>query len=230
MDEQMDHPFDAQELEDQGLSIPTLFLNLGDSVAKLLALPELADRWDDKSALDGLTIGAVAAHLGRAFTTTWLYIQADPVDAASAIPAPTYFARVLRGSAEEIAELNATIAQRAGDDAEKGFEGVLDVHRSTLKDLRLQFIGERADRGIEVLDGMIMHLDDYLITRMVEAVVHSDDLCASLGIETPAFETEAVDLVMGAIVGVARERHGDLAILRAFTRGERSTDGLLPVF
>lgn len=230
MNEQTDHPFDDQELEGQGTSIPTLFLDLGDSVGELLALPELAQRWDDESALDGLTIGAVAAHLGRAFTTTWTYIQADPVDAATAIAAPTYFARVLRGNDEEIAELNASIAHRAGEDAEKGVDGVRDVHRSTLKDLRLQFIGERADRGIEVLDDMIMHLDDYLVTRMVEAVVHSDDLCASLGIETPAFQTEVVDLVMAAIVGVARERHGDLAILRAFTRGERSNDGLLPVF
>jgi hypothetical protein len=36
------------------------------------------------------------------------------------------------------------------------------------------------DRLITVLGGRVMQLDEYLVTRVVEIVVHSDDLAASL--------------------------------------------------
>jgi len=91
-------------------------------------------------------------------------------------------------------------------------------------------IGEPPERGIEVFGDMCMPLDDYLVTRMVEAVVHSDDLAVSLGLETPSFAPDVLDLVMVALLGIARERHGDLAALRTFARGERATADLLPVF
>ena len=58
---------------------------------------------------------------------------------------------------------------------------------------------------------------------MIEAVVHSDDLAYSLGIEMPSFVPDVVDLVMAALLGVARQRHGDIAVIRAFARGERAT-------
>ena len=52
------------------------------------------------------------------------------------------------------------------------------------QDLKVKLIGEAEDRGIEVLEGMVMQLDDYLVTRMVEAVVHADDLAVSIGVDT----------------------------------------------
>ena len=75
-----------------------------------------------------------------------------------------------------------------------------------------------------------MPLDSYLVTRMVEAVIHSDDLAHSLGIDTPTFAPDVVDLVMVALLGMARERHGDIIMLREFARGERATGDRLPVF
>jgi len=177
-----------------------------------------------------MTMGALAAHLGRAFTTTQLYLQADPVAVAEDVDASSYFVGVFSRSADEIAELNATIAQRAADDAEPGAAAVRERHALALEDLKLRLIGEPAERGIEVFEDMAMQLDDYLVTRMVEAVVHSDDLAYSLGIDTPEFAPDVVDLVMAALLGIARERHGEVGVLRAFTRAERSEASPLPVF
>lgn len=217
-------------LESKRASIPTLFLELGNTVTTMLSVPGLEERWDEPSALDGLTIGALAAHLGRAFTTTWLYMQADPSGFDDDIDASSYFHKAFDRSAEDLAELNAGIAQRASDDAELGAQGVLDLHISTIGDLRMRLVGMPAERGIEVFDDICMPLDSYLVTRMVEVLVHSDDLSVSLGIETPEFAPDVVDIVMVALLGVARERHGDAAMLREFTRGERASGDRLPVF
>lgn len=216
-------------LESKRASIPTLFLELGDTVGAMLSQPVLAERWDEPSALEGMTIGALAAHLGRAFTTTWLYLQADPIGFDDDIDASSYFFKALDRPAEDLAELNAGIAQRASDDAELGALGVFDLHETTISDLRMRLVGAPAERGIEVFDDICMPLDSYLVTRMVEVVVHSDDLAVSLGIDSPVFAPDVVDLVLVALLGVARERHGDVAILREFTRSERATGECLPV-
>lgn len=217
-------------LESKRASVPSLFLELGNKVGALLAEPAVAAKWNEPSALEGMTVGALAAHLGRAFTTTWLYVQADPCGVAADVDASTYFHQVFDRPTEEIDDLNANIAQRAQDDADGGAQAVIDLHNSTVADLRIRLIGEPAERGIEVFGDLCMQLDDYLVTRLVEAVVHSDDLAVSVGVDTPAFAPDVVDLVMVTMLGVARERHGDIAMLREFARGERASGSTLPVF
>jgi len=216
-------------LESKRASIPTLFLEMGDTVGMLLAHPDIERRWNEPSALENMTIGALAAHLGRAFTTVWLYIQADECVKTVDVDASAYFKLAFDRPDEDMDELNANIVQRAIDDAEPGVEAVRERHERTVVDLRTKLIGEAADRGIEVFGGVCMPLDSYLVTRMVEAVVHCDDLAFSLGIETPTFAPDIVDLVMVALLGAARERHGDVAVLREFTRGERAPGNTLPV-
>jgi hypothetical protein len=78
-----------------------------------------------------------------------------------------------------------------------------------------------------VFAGKVMRLDDYLATRIVEQVVHLDDLARSLNIDPwpnpPG--AEAIVIQFGAEVG--RLRHGGTAMLRALYRGE--PDPALPV-
>lgn len=216
-------------LESKRASIPTLFLEMGDQVTQLLAHPDVERRWDEPSALAGMSVGALAAHLGRAFTTTWLYVQADPCPVDDEVDASSYFQHAFDRPDEDVDELNASIVQRAIDDAETGAAAVRELHDNTVADLRRRLIGEPADRGIEVFGDLCMQLDDYLVTRMVETVVHSDDLAVSLGIEAPAYAPDVVDLVMAALLGIARQRHGDIAMLREFARGERASGDRLPV-
>lgn len=217
-------------LESKRASIPTLFLEMGQTVATLLDNPEIDARWAQPSSLEGMTIGALTAHLGRAFTTAWLYLQADECTVHEDVDASSYFYRAFDQPDEDLAELRANIVQRAADDAEPGAVAVRDIHARTVADLRTKLIGEPAERGIEVFGDVCMQLDDYLVTRMVEAVIHSDDLCHSLEIDMPAFDPDVVDLVMVALLGMARERHGDVSMLREFARGERATGDRLPVF
>jgi hypothetical protein len=217
-------------LEAKRASIPTLFLEMGDVVGGLLNEPAVEARWDEPSSLEHLTVGALAAHLGRAFTTTWLYLQADECTPDPDLDASTYFYNAFDQPDADLAELRSNIVQRATDDAEPGVLALRSLHERTVADLRTKLIGEPAERGIEVFGDVCMQLDDYLVTRMVEAVIHSDDLCHSLDIDMPNFAPDVVDLVMVALLGMARERHGDIAMLREFARGERATGDRLPVF
>lgn len=217
-------------LESKRASVPTLFLEMGDTVGALLNHPDVTARWDEPSALEHMTIGGLAAHLGRAFTTAWLYLQADECTIVEDIDASSYFFRAFDQPDEDLAELRANIVQRAADDAEPGAAAVQQLHARTVTDLRTKLIGEAADRGIEVFGDVCMPLDSYLVTRMVEAVIHSDDLSHSLGIPMPVYAADVVDLVMVALLGMARDRHGDVAMLREFARGERATGDRLPVF
>jgi len=217
-------------LESKRASIPTLFLEMGNTVGNLLKHPDVETNWDEASALEHMTVGALAAHLGRAFTTAWLYRQADECVMEEDIDASQYFFRAFNQPDEDLAELNANVAQRAADDAEPGVVAVRELHDRTVTELRTRLIGEPAERGIEVFGNVCMPLDSYLVTRMVEAIIHSDDLAYSLGIDTPTFAPDVVDIVMVALLGMARERHGDVSMLREFARGERSTGDRLPVF
>jgi hypothetical protein len=61
-----------------------------------------------------------------------------------------------------------------------------------------------------------------LLTRMLEIVVHTDDLALSLGIRTPEFPAEVFAPVRDLLVRLAAQRHGQSAVISALTRSERS--------
>jgi hypothetical protein len=61
-------------------------------------------------------------------------------------------------------------------------------------------------------------------------VVHADDLAVSVGTDLPTLPPAALQIAISTLVDVARQRHGDLAVLRALSRRERDTLGALRVF
>ncbi len=69
--------------------------------------------------------------------------------------------------------------------------------------------------------GWALTTDDFLITRSMELMVHSDDLAASVGLPTPDFP-DTVDDVVRLLSGVATRRHGQAAVIRALSRPQRS--------
>jgi hypothetical protein len=68
---------------------------------------------------------------------------------------------------------------------------------------------------------MVLTLDDYLGTRLVELCVHVDDLAVSGGEPAPSLPEGATGRAVEILVDVARLRQGDPGVLRALTRRER---------
>lgn len=89
-----------------------------------------------------------------------------------------------------------------------------------------RFLGHRMNdepdaRTLTVLEERVMSLDDYPVTRMMELVIHTDDLATSAGVAPPVFSSDATNPVIDRLVETARRRHGDRAVLMALSRRER---------
>ncbi len=65
-------------------------------------------------------------------------------------------------------------------------------------------------------------IDDYLRSRLLEIVVHADDLVVSVGIDPPAWPEEVIAPVLGLLTTVAVRKHGVPAVLRTLARAERA--------
>jgi hypothetical protein len=70
--------------------------------------------------------------------------------------------------------------------------------------------------------GWSLSLPDFLLTRMMEIAVHSDDLAVSVDVATPALSDDALRPVLGLLSDLAVRRHGAAAVLRALSRAERA--------
>ena len=66
----------------------------------------------------------------------------------------------------------------------------------------------------------VCRLDDYLLTRLAEVVLHGDDLAFSVGV-TWHPPVPAADATIALLVDMAHERIGDIEVLRALAREER---------
>jgi hypothetical protein len=92
-----------------------------------------------------------------------------------------------------------------------------------IEQLRRRLPAEPADRTVSPPAGpWALTLDDFLITRMMEIAVHSDDLACSVGLETPALPSTVLRPVFDLLVSLSVRRHGATAVLRALSRAERA--------
>jgi hypothetical protein len=74
--------------------------------------------------------------------------------------------------------------------------------------------------------GWRMPTDDFLVTRLMEMVVHSDDLADSVGVPAPDFGPAVLDPVLGLLAALAVVRHGQDAVVRTLTRPQRAPSSI----
>ncbi len=70
--------------------------------------------------------------------------------------------------------------------------------------------------------GCALPMDDFLVVRLMEIVVHADDLACSVGVAAPRFASEALEPVLALLAALSARRRGQDAVLRALSRHERS--------
>lgn len=202
-----------------------LFLANASVVLSALRDPRVADAWNHQSVLEDQTVGSLAGHLARG--SVWVvgdYLAAEapdgPVDFETAAE---YFAAVAERLTDDD---HAAIRQRGSAIAADGHEMVVAQLTSRLVELREGIATQGVDRRVAVFSGKVMHLDDYLLTRLVEQVVHLDDLARSLGVEPWPNAPGAEALVVSCGAEIGRQRFGGTAMIRTLYR----TDvGVLPV-
>ena len=70
--------------------------------------------------------------------------------------------------------------------------------------------------------GWSLATDDFLVTRLMEMVVHADDLASSVACATPDFGPRVLDPVFRLLTALAVRRHGQDALVRALSRPQRA--------
>jgi hypothetical protein len=202
--------------------IPHAFLVAVDSVADLLARPEVADAWHKPSALAEWSVGGLAGHLAAQAMLVVRRLEDDPSDQAP-IPLDEHYRRAAWVTATVDDEVMVDIRE---DGDREGADGpVALVERVVAARARLAELLPTTTATQAVLipwQGWAVSRDDFLTTRMMEIAVHSDDVAASVGITAPELPDEVLGLVLGLLTRLAVRRHGQSAILAALSRAERA--------
>ncbi|MBM0279875.1 maleylpyruvate isomerase N-terminal domain-containing protein [Micromonospora tarensis] len=187
----------------------------------LIRRPEVSEQWSRPSVLPHLSVGGLACHLGRQAVRV-AELLPMPTDLPMLESADNHYERavwVTEGTPDE-----ATVV--AGPDEADAARGPADLHARSA--FALEEAGNLLARGAarDVVpipwQGWSLRRGDFLLTRQLEIVVHSDDLAVSIGVPTPEFPAAVFDPVRDLLVRLAVRRHGQSALISALSRSERA--------
>jgi hypothetical protein len=187
----------------------------------LLRARAVAAAWDEPSALAGFRVGGLAAHLATQVHNVPLALAA-PVGGPP-ISLADHYAAVPWLAADLDDESNVAIRRYGDELAVDGPSAVADRAAEVVDRMPETLAAEPADRVVHLpWTGWQLTLDDLLVTRMMEIVVHADDLAVSVGAPTPDFPDSVLNPALALLCRLAVRRHGPVAVLRALSRSERA--------
>lgn len=198
------------------------------AAADLMSRTSVRDQWDEPSALDGMTVGALSAHLVRAAGATLAYLdRTDP----SAQPEGQLLTPVTYFHVAIDSPIHEQIKDVSANESGIGHEATVAKVRQLAADMQARLDIEPADRLVGALGGRMLTLDDFCRTRLIEVLLHLDDLAVSVGEARPETDPEGPGIVIEIIANIARNNHGDWPVLYALARSERATGSpIFPVF
>lgn len=208
---------------ESGLSgVRRAFVESVDAVVELLDAPATAERWNEPSVLTGMTVGDLAAHLARNACMVLPGLNGP----SSQLPVRRlleHYAASPWVVAAPDEEANVQIRRAAAAIARSGPPVLLEQVRQAGAQLRQLLRQASAAHAIAPpgRDWALL-LDDYLVARMIEVVVHLDDLAVSLDLPLPPVPEAAIEVVSQTLLAVSRWRHGSMPVLRALSRAERA--------
>ena len=205
------------------------YLAAADAALGLLESAEVTARWGESSACEGFTVGGLAAHLGWQVQSARWAVESERPGAGAAVTALAghYEQAAWIGAALDSAA-NRAILQTGEQRAEVGAAEVARLTREARDYLAKRFETLTPDELVAMpwVAGRVMTLSDVLTTRVLEPLIHSDDLAVSVGLETPAAPDSAYATVIGLLTPLAVRRYGPLAVLRALSRAERAPESI----
>jgi hypothetical protein len=203
-------------------SIRDQYLTAARTALALVEDDAVAKAWTGPSALAGFTVGGLAAHLLQQITSVTAGLAADHAGKET-VGLFEHYDRAAWLAADVDNDYNTGIRDGGETAAEAGPGAVTDQAASALAAL---------ETALPAMDGTetsgntrwpyAMRLDDFLCTRLMEIVVHGDDLACSVGIDTPVFDQDVFDTAAFMLARLAVKRHGQANLVRALARSERA--------
>ncbi|MEV4016626.1 maleylpyruvate isomerase N-terminal domain-containing protein [Nonomuraea angiospora] len=198
------------------------YLVAATSAVSLLRDPAVAAAWGKPSALTEFSVAGLAGHLAHQLVRVRDVLAPDGV-AGEPLELLEHYSRSPWVQAGLDHESNVSI-RRGGQAAAADGPGALADRTQELLDLLTAALAAEPDGRVVGLPwaGWSLRLDDFLLTRLVELVVHSDDLAASVGLDTPELPSSIIDPVVELLARLAVHRHGATAVIRTLSRTERA--------
>jgi hypothetical protein len=207
------------------LEVVDAYLGAVDWLRGLMGRAEVAGAWPESSAIAGYTVGGIASH--AVHSVLWLeqlLKDVEPVGLRT-VSALEYFGPNRVEESDGIDPFSASLRAAAEAFAQTGPEIVIAACTTARDELVGLLTGVSATRPVPVVrvPGGQVPLKEYLRTRVLEIVVHGDDVaCSVAGMIVPGPPPDTVRICLDVCFELARARAGDLPILRAFTRRERA--------
>ncbi|MFC4784441.1 maleylpyruvate isomerase N-terminal domain-containing protein [Nocardioides sp. MAHUQ-72] len=198
------------------------FLAAARIAGELATRPEVAARWTDESACAGMSVGGLAHHLvGQAVTMLRLLTAAPSEEQPIGVIEHYDRAAWVHSSLDD--EVNVGIREGSDAEAAGGPDALKELLDSTLADLPTALRAPRDPDTVHIpWQGWSLTSHDWVVTRLMEIVVHADDLAASIDVPTPEFPEDVVTPVITLLAGVSVRRHGQAAVVRALSRPQRA--------
>jgi len=202
--------------------IRQIYLGVAAVATGLMADPAVARSWDTPSALRKFRVSGLTGHLASQITQVPPVLDTE-APGTPAISLLDHYGRSTWTDGDIDSELNTGIRHSGDESAAIGLTLLNAQAGAALAQLRRRLPTEPATRVIQLPWGpWALTLDDYLTTRVLEILVHCDDLAVSVGVPTPAFPPPALETVLDLLCRWAASRHGGTAVLRALSRAERA--------
>jgi uncharacterized protein (TIGR03083 family) len=205
------------------------FLAAARVAADLLRTEAVAAAWTQPSALPKFSVGGLAGHLAFQVLAIPRIIVA-PLPSEPVIPLLEHYQRVSWVGAGADEEINVAIRDGGEAEAAGGPAALVDGVDSAIEELS-ETLAKEDNRPVRIAfwGPWSLTLDDMLIARTMELVVHSDDLAASVGIATPEFPSGPFNAVIDLLSRLSVARNGQTAVLRALSRAERAPDTIVAI-
>jgi hypothetical protein len=198
-------------------------LRATEALLGLVSAPEVDTAWDVESALPGMTVGGLTRHLVSQpeSAVEFLRIQPPPPHAPVVSLAGLY-ERTDWFAAPVDAEENTSIRDGFNEMAAGGQQESVAVLEQALADLPDAVAGAGQTTYVPWQDCSLA-TDDLLVVRLMEVVVHADDLAVSVGLPTPVLDDDALHPALALLAMLGARRHGQDPAVRALSRAERTS-------
>jgi hypothetical protein len=200
---------------------------------RVLAEPQLEARWNEPSAIAGYPVSALTGHVTAELTHLESLLDRPAPADLKVIRLGRYHAGMrIDGPADAARPVHTAVRDMSIRAAEGGADATTATFHATLERLVKRLVVDDEDRLLDrrPLAPVAIRLADFMQTRVMELVVHADDLAVSLDAATPPLSADAAAMVIDVLVATARANHGDLAVIRALARRERASNDVFPVF
>jgi hypothetical protein len=183
-----------------------------------LDAPEVGAAWRDESVLPQMSVGALAGHLYLALRRLDRILDEPAPDAAATTPMAGLYRDLMIETPEDLeAPLHRAIRADGQHIAERGWESVRAAYDARLAALAEKLPACPANRRI-LLPSSTTELSDYLRSRVVELVVHADDLTTSVHLPEREPPPSCAGVAVHFLLDVAAEHRGTLPLIRALAR------------